>query len=98
MVRFQAGNDLDGDVIPQVALYAGEVRQVRSRNKGNRGARGPGPAGPSNAVDVILRRAREVEIDYMADAGNIKATAGHIGRYQEPDLSFSHIHDGSHAS
>ncbi len=82
----------------QVALYAGKIGQVRSRSKGNRGACGASPAGPSDAVDIILRRAREVEIDYMADAGNVKPPPGNIGRYQEPDLSFSHIHDGSRAS
>jgi hypothetical protein len=95
MIRLQAGDDLDGEVIPQVAFDAVEVREIPSRCKGNRNACRSGPPGPSDAVDVILPGAWKVEIDYMADAIDINATRGDICCHQESDLAFSHICDGT---
>jgi len=56
------------------------------------------PARPADAVDVILRRPWQVEVDYMADAIDIKAARSDIRGHQEPDLASPHIHDGAIAS
>src|SRR6185436_1676841 len=47
----------------------------------------PRAAGPADAVDVIVRLPRHVEIDHVADAFDVEAPGGDVGGNQDVDLT-----------
>src|SRR4030067_70072 len=51
--------------------------------------------GTPDAVDVILRPHRQVEIDHVADAGDVEAAGRDIGRHQQAMLAAAPAGDGA---
>jgi hypothetical protein len=58
-------------------------RQLVDRSyQRNRLARMAGPPGPSDTMNVVIRRHRNIVIDYMRDRINIDAARRNVGRNQ----------------
>ena len=55
---------------------------IERGDDGDRGAGTPGTPGAADAVDIIVGMMRHVEIEDVADRGNIKAAGGDVGRDQ----------------
>ena len=55
---------------------------IERGDDGDRGAGAAGPGGAADAVDVIVGVMRHVEIEDMADGGNIEATGRDVGSDQ----------------
>src|SRR6516165_11373145 len=58
---------------------------LASGDQRDRNAIGTGPRGAANAVDIGLRYVRKIEIDHMADAIDVDAAGGDVGRDQRSD-------------
>ncbi len=57
----------------------------------DRGAGAPGASGAADAVDVVVGMMRHVEIEDMADCGNIEAAGGDVGGHQERDFAVAEL-------
>ena len=55
----------------------------------DRDAVATGAAGTADAVDIVLGLARRVEVDHVADAGDVDAARGHVGRHQHADAALA---------
>src|SRR5262249_55300189 len=43
----------------------------------------PGAAGPADAVHIVFRMQRDVEVEYMGKADDVEAAGGHVARHQD---------------
>ena len=48
---------------------------------------GAGAAGPADAVDVVLRVPRQLEVDDDRQVLDVEAAGGHVGRDEDPDVA-----------
>ena len=64
---------------------------VERRDHGDCGAGAAGTAGTADAMYVVIGMMRHVEIEDVADGGNIKAAGGDIGSNQQRDLTFAEL-------
>ncbi len=55
---------------------------IERGDDGDRGAGAAGAAGAADAMNVIVGMMRDVEIEDMADGGNIEAASRDVGRDQ----------------
>ena len=76
------------------ALNSVQIVLIIEGGKRNRYACCSGAAGPADPVDIILGKFREVKIDDVADAGNIKPACGNISGHQQTDFPPAHVTDG----
>ncbi len=60
-------------------LDQAEMRFGLGRDEADGQAAGARPAGAADAVDVVIRRARQVEVDHHGQLGDVDAARGHIG-------------------
>jgi len=60
---------------------------LRSGDQRDRGAVGAGARGAADAMDIGFRHVREVEIHHMADAVDVDAPRGDVGRDQGANLA-----------
>ena len=47
----------------------------------------PGPTGPADAVDVVLRVPRQLEVDDDRQVLDVEAARRDVGRHEDPDLA-----------
>ena len=47
----------------------------------------PGPAGPADAVDVVLRVPRQLEVDDDRQVLDVEAAGRDVGRDEHPDVA-----------
>ena len=47
----------------------------------------PGPAGPADAVDVVLRVPRQLEVDDDRQVLDVQAARRDVGRHEDPDVA-----------
>ena len=66
-----------------------EIFLIAGRADHHRLAFASGTSGAANAVHVILRVARYIEIEHMADRRHIKPARGHVGGDQKAQLAIS---------
>ena len=79
-------------------LYGSNVSVILGNADRYRDASAAGSACSSDAVDVVFRIVRHIEIEHMADIRDVQAARGHVGSDEEPDgsiLEFRHC-SGSH--
>src|SRR5580765_1856990 len=69
--RLQSGNDVRGDGRAGVALDLAQLRALGVRRQRHGDAARAGAAGAPDAVHVVARLSRQVEIDDVADAGDV---------------------------
>ena len=73
------GADLPFDLARDQFLDLGDRFLVGGGNDGQRDAGLAGAAGAADAVDVVFGMMRHVEIEDMADVGNVEAARGDVG-------------------
>ena len=54
----------------------------------------PGPAGAADAVDVVLRHQRQVEVDHQRQLLDVEAAGGHVGGDQHGDAAGLEVAEG----
>src|SRR5258708_35156282 len=64
---------------------------IERGDDGDRGAGAAGAAGAADAMDVIVGMMRYIEVEDMADGGNIEATGCDVGGDQERNLAFAEL-------
>ena len=72
--------------LTDVALNPVQIVLVVEGGKRDGDTRRSGAAGTADPVDIILGEFRQVEIDDVADAGNIEPAGGNIGGHQQADF------------
>src|SRR5262249_60765566 len=74
---------LPGDGLSDQLLDRGDALAVGGRNDGDCGAAPPGAAGAADAMHVIDGMMRHIEVEDVADGGNIEAARGDVGGDQQ---------------
>ena len=64
---------------------------VERCDDGQRGAGAACTAGAADAVNVVVGMMRDVEIEDVADGGNIEAAGGNIGGDQKRNVAFTEL-------
>jgi hypothetical protein len=86
MIAFRTGNRLSNQ------LFDGKDRfLVGGADNRNRSPETSGAARAADAVDVVIRMVGDVEIEDMADFGNVEATGGDIGCHQQGQLALAEL-------
>src|SRR5260370_5162918 len=91
----QPRNDVRSDGCPRVALDLAQRAAWGVARQGQcdpRGARTPGAA---DAMDVVSGLPRQIEVDDVADARDIEAARGNVGRDKRADASAAHVRKGA---
>ena len=68
--------------------YRFEIERPDDRD---RGAGAACAAGPADAMDVIVRVMRHVEIEHVTDGGNVESTGGDVRCHQQRDLALAEL-------
>src|SRR5947207_1813106 len=74
-----------GDRHPDQLLDVAQERQLVVRAQRDGDAVGAGARGAADAVHVAFRDVGQVEVDDVADALDVDAAGGDVGRHQRPD-------------
>ncbi len=80
-----------GDGLPDQLLDRRDVFAVGGRNDGDGGAAASGAAGAADAMHVIVGVMRDVEVEDVADGGNVEAACGHVGGNQQRDFVLAEL-------
>src|SRR5262245_45840209 len=72
-----------GNGLPDQLLDGRDVSAVGGRDDGDGGAAASGAAGAADAMDVIVGVMRDVEVEDVADGGNVEAARGDVGGNQQ---------------
>src|SRR5262245_60824130 len=86
-----------GDALSDQRLDCGDGFAVRPRDDRDRGAAAPGPAGAADAMHVIVRMVRHVEIEDVADVRNVETARRNIRRDQQAHVAFAEGVERRHA-
>jgi hypothetical protein len=78
MRGLDAWNDLHDKGLSDVAFDAVKVCELGLGREGDRNPRFPVATRAPDAVDIVFRGSRQIEIDHMADPGDIKAASRNI--------------------
>src|SRR5690606_11743353 len=58
-------------------------------------ARGASASGTANAVNVILDVLRKVEVDHVADGGDVDPASGYVSRHDDAEIAFAELGHGT---
>jgi len=72
---------------PKQALDAAQELRLVHRDEGDGLARRTGPAGPADAVDVVLRVPRQLEVNHVRQILDVEAAGGDVGRDEDADVA-----------
>ena len=98
--RFRGRHEIGGErknrnLLPRRALDVAQIAALLVAAEGERDAVGAGARGAADAVDILLRNIRQVEIDDVADAGDVDPARRDVGRDQHPHLPGLEAGDGA---
>src|SRR5438105_1542085 len=93
----QPWDDVGGDGCPHVALDLAQSSTLGMTCQRHRYPRRAGAPRAADAMDVVSGLPRQIEVDDVADARDIEAASGNVGRNQRADASAAHIRKGSGA-
>ena len=83
---FGAGNGLPDQLFDRDHRFLIERGDDRDRGAGAAGA-----AGAADAMDVVVGMMRDVEIEDVADGGNVEAAGGDVGGDQQRNLTLAEL-------
>src|SRR5262245_24811913 len=86
-----------GDGLADQLLDRRDASAVGGRNGGNGGAAASGASGGADAMDVIVGVVRDVEVEDVADGGNVEAARGDVGGDQQRDFVPAELIERGHA-
>ena len=79
------------DGLPDQLFDRGDRLVVERGDDRDRGAGAPGAAGTADAMHVVVGMMRHVEIEDVADGGNIEAAGGDVGGDQQRNLALAEL-------
>jgi hypothetical protein len=85
------------NLLPDQLLDRGDRFGVERGDDGDCGTGAPGAAGTANAMDVIVGMVRHVEIEDVADSGDVEAARGDVGGDQKRNLALAELVERSGA-
>src|SRR5262245_60095817 len=74
------------DALPDQLLDRRDALALGGCNDGDCGPAAAGAAGAADTLDGIVGMGRDVEIEDVADRGNVEAARGHVGGDQQRDF------------
>ena len=77
----------EGNLVSHITLDVGQRDRVLLAGEADGVALGPGAGRAADAMHVIGRILRQVEVEDVADVGNVQAARGDIGRDQHRELA-----------
>src|SRR5215831_7048128 len=86
-----------GDGLPDQLLDRRDASAVGGRDDGDGGAAASGASGAADAMHVIVGVMRDVEVEDVADGGNVEAARGHVGGNQQRDFVLAELIERGHA-
>src|SRR6185369_14098281 len=89
--RLESRDHMRGDRGAGMALDLTQGPAVGEGGERDRNAGRARAAGASNAVNVVVGLAGQIEIDYMADAGDVEPACGDVGRDQRTHAAAAHL-------
>ena len=82
---------MHADLVAGEAFDAAQRHHVVTAHQGNGGASGASAASAANAVHVVFGKARQVEVEHMADASHVDATGGDVGGHQQVEFATAQL-------
>src|SRR5947207_12847860 len=70
-----------GDLLTDKALDGGDFLHILTGHDGKRIAHALGPSRTPDAMDIVFRMMRHIEVDHMTDLFHVNAACGDVGRY-----------------
>src|SRR5437899_4265187 len=95
--RFQPGNLVRSYGCAGVAFDLAHLCSFAVRREGYGDAAGTRASRAANSVDVVARLPGKIEIDHMADAGNVEPACCDVGRNQSTYAAAAHVRQGARA-
>src|SRR5262249_31188844 len=86
-----------GDGLPDQLLDRRDAPAIGGRHDGDGGAAASGTPGAADAMDVIVGVVRDVEVEDVADGGNVEAARSHVGGNQQRDFVLAELIERGHA-
>src|SRR5262249_33121406 len=86
-----------GDGLADQLLGRRDASAVGGRDDGDGGAAASGASGAADAMDVIVGMVRDVEVEDVADGGNVEAARGDVGGNQQRDFVPAELIERGHA-
>src|SRR5215472_688331 len=86
-----------GDSLADQLLDRRDASAVGGRDDGDGGAAASGASGAADAMDVIVGMVRDVEVEDVADGGNVEAARGDVGGNQQRDFVLAELIERGHA-
>ena len=83
---FDAGNGLSDQLFDRDDRFL-----IERGDDGDRGAGAPGAAGAADAMDVVVGMMRDVEIEDVADRGNVETAGGDVGCDQQRNFALAEL-------
>src|SRR5215471_6443759 len=83
--------------LPDQLLDRRDAPAVGGGNDGDGGAAASGAPGAADAMHVIVGVMRDVEVEDVADGGNVEAARGHVGGNQQRDFVLAELIERGHA-
>src|SRR2546428_3667981 len=77
--------------LPDQLLDCPDASGVGGRNDGDRGAAASGAPGAADAMHIVVGVMRDVEVEDVADGGNVEAACGHVGGNQQRDFVLAEL-------
>ena len=93
--RFETGYHMDIDRLRCQALNLLYLSVVAHTSERNGDAAAPGPARAADAMHVVFRHARHIEVDHMGDGQHVDAARRHVGCNQNLDVAAPHVAQGA---
>src|SRR6202023_2162273 len=93
----QSRNDVRSDGCSRVALDLAQGSAFGMTCQRHRDPRSAGTPGAADAMDVVSGLPRQIEVDDVADAGDIETPRGDVGRDQRAHASAAHVRKGAGA-
>ena len=69
-----------GDGMSKQAFYGTKLLRVFRRHETRCPSGGLHPGRPADSMDIVLRAMRQIEVDHMADVGDVDAPCGNVRR------------------
>ena len=85
--RFNPLNRVTGDFLADQLFNGLDQLAILGRGDGEGPPQLAGAAGTADAVNIIFRMMRRVEVEHVADIGNVDAAGRHVGTDQQVDAA-----------
>src|SRR3569832_907499 len=89
--RLETGDDLTIEFVAGQAFDTGELAPIVRSDQRYRRAGGAAATGAADAVNVIFRHHRQIEVDDVTDALDVETARSDVSRHQQAELAAAHL-------